>query len=68
MFKNPSRFFDNDGTELNPGLAAKPSLCTTCKKDDDPSQLNLCDLNRLDQKGEDEFQCGEYSQKESEYQ
>lgn len=67
MFENPARFFDDDGSELNPDLVAKPSLCTSCQKDDDPSQFDLCDLNRLDQQGEEEFQCGEYAPKDSKY-
>ena len=66
MFKKPLYFFDDDGTEINPDLVAKPSLCTSCKKDDDQSPVHLCDLNRLDQQGEGDFQCGEYSLKEAE--
>ena len=66
MFEKDVRFFDDDGTEVNPDLIPKPSLCTSCRKDDDPSQIDLCDLNRFDQQGEDEFKCGEYCPKESE--
>jgi hypothetical protein len=64
MFEKPVRFFDDDGTEVNLDFIAKPSLCTSCKKGDDPSQTDLCDLNRFDQQGEDEFECGEYVSKD----
>ena len=64
MFEKPIRFFDDDGTEINPDLIAKPSLCTSCRNDDDPSQANLCDLNRFDQQDEEEFECGTYEPKE----
>jgi hypothetical protein len=57
------RFFDDDGNELNPNLIAKPSLCVSCAKDDDPTEVVLCALNRLDQKGEDDFKCGAYVRK-----
>ncbi|MHC4143927.1 MAG: hypothetical protein ACYSUD_04015 [Planctomycetota bacterium] len=63
MFEKPTHFFDDDGTEINPDLIAKPSLCASCAKDDDPSQHHLCDLNRFDQQGEDELKCGEYEPK-----
>jgi hypothetical protein len=66
MFEKPMRFFDDDGTEINSDLIAKPILCASCKKEDDPSQHHLCDLNRFDQQGEGEFECGEYEPKEIE--
>ena len=60
MEDKPIRFYDDDGTEINPDLIAKPSLCTSCAKDDDPSEEPLCALNRLDQRAEDEFRCDAY--------
>jgi len=51
------KFFDDDGKEINPDLIPKPSLCTSCKKDDDPTQEPLCTLTRFDQQGEDRFDC-----------
>ena len=60
MNDSPMRFYDDDGTEVNPDLIAKPSLCTTCAKDDDPAEETLCTLNRFDQQGEEEFQCYAY--------
>ena len=57
------QFFDDDGTEINPDLVRKPSLCISCKHDEDPSQEVLCILNRHDQQGEDDFQCGAYELK-----
>ena len=56
----PIRFYDDDGTEVNPDLIAKPSLCTSCAKDGDLSEDPLCALNRLDQQGEEEFRCDAY--------
>ncbi len=53
-------YFDDDGTEVNPDLFQKPHLCLSCKKDDDPSEEILCNLNRLDQRDEPEFKCFAY--------
>ena len=50
-------YYDDDGNELFPDLIPKPSLCITCIKDDDPNELILCNLNRLDQVDEKEFKC-----------
>ena len=60
MEDKPIRFYDDDGTEVNPDLISKPSLCASCVKDDDPSEEPLCSLNRLDQQGEEEFRCDAY--------
>ena len=57
------QFFNDDGTEFNPDLVRKPDLCISCKNDEDPSQEVLCILNRHDQQGEDNFQCGAYEPK-----
>lgn len=57
-------FFNDDGSEINPDLIVKPSLCVSCKKDDDSSEEVLCVLNRADQQGEDEFRCCAYEAKE----
>ena len=57
-------FFNDDGSEINPDLIVKPSLCVSCKKDGDPSEEVLCILNRADQQGEDEFRCYGYEVKE----
>jgi len=57
-------FYDDDGTEFNPDLIPKPSLCTSCRKDDDPKEEILCALNRMDQQNEEgEFVCDAYEQK-----
>ena len=56
-------YFDDDGTEINPNLCVKPSLCLACKNDDDPSQEIPCMLNRLDQQGAKEFKCFAYEPK-----
>lgn len=63
MNDKPVHFYDDDGTEINPDLISKPSLCIYCKKDDDPKEEMLCNLNRLDQRGEEKFQCDAYEAK-----
>jgi hypothetical protein len=60
MEENPIRFYDDEGREVNPDLLAKPSLCTSCAKDDDPAEEPLCVLNRFDQRDEEQFQCAAY--------
>ena len=61
---NPTPKYCNDnGTEFNPNLLPKPSLCATCKKDNDPDEETLCNLNRADQHGEEEFVCHAYESK-----
>ena len=57
------RYFDDDGTEMYPDLVAKPSLCVSCAKDENPNEEMLCNLNRLDQQGEGDFRCGAYEPK-----
>ncbi|MGR3177971.1 MAG: hypothetical protein ACUZ8E_07930 [Candidatus Anammoxibacter sp.] len=54
------KYFDDDGTELNPNFINKPDLCTTCKNDDDLNEETKCNLTRLDQSGENEFICHAY--------
>ncbi|MHC4950042.1 MAG: hypothetical protein ACYTEU_03515 [Planctomycetota bacterium] len=64
---NILKFFHDDGTEVNPDLIPKPSLCISCKKDELSGKENiLCDLNRMDQHGEDEFICVAYEPKDEE--
>ena len=58
-----SGFFRDDGTEINPDLVKKPSLCVSCCKDDDPKEEILCTLTRADQEDESEFQCFAYEAK-----
>jgi len=53
-------FFRDDGTEINPDLIVKPTLCVTCRKDDDPEEEILCTLTRADQQGEKDFRCFAY--------
>ena len=60
MTQEPIRFYDDDGTEIDPNLIRKPSLCSTCAKDDDPSEEPLCTLNRFDQQDEEDFRCDAY--------
>ena len=60
-------YYHDDGTELNPDLIPKPSLCVACAKDQlhDEMEQILCNLNRLDQQGEEEFICFAYVPKAS---
>lgn len=57
MEKPSFAFFDDDGTEINPDLIAKPGLCVSCQKDQDPNEEILCTLTRADQQGEEAFEC-----------
>ena len=58
---NYPKFFDDDGTEINPDFQVKPQLCYSCKNNDDPEQEMLCGLTRNDQRDEPTFQCEAYS-------
>ena len=53
-------FFKDDGTPVNPELVPKPSLCITCRQDEDSSEEKLCILTRIDQQGEGNFKCEAY--------
>jgi hypothetical protein len=67
MDDNIPKFYNDDGTEVNPDLIPKPSLCISCKKDELSGEEEiLCNLNRMDQLGNDEFICGAYVQKDDE--
>ena len=57
------KYYDDDGTEINPNFTLKPSLCLTCKNDDNPKEEILCNLTRLDQKDEEAFKCFAYKKK-----
>jgi len=60
MDENKPKYFDDDGTEINPDLIPfpKPSLCITCKKDGQVGEEEiLCTLTRVEQQGEEEFIC-----------
>ena len=63
MSDNPIKFYDDDGTEINPDLIPKPAMCATCAKDDLPKEEHLCALTRFDQQDEDEFLCEAYEPK-----
>ena len=52
-------YFHDDGTEFNPNLIPKPSLCATCKKNDNSKHEIACNLTRADQ-DEDIFMCFAY--------
>lgn len=52
-------------TGMKPDFMAKPSLCASCAKDDDPNEEMLCNMNRLDQQGEKDFKCFAYEPKKT---
>lgn len=60
MNDNLPKFYNDDGTEVNPDLIPKPSLCISCRKDELQDEEVLCNLTRMDQQGQDEFICGAY--------
>ena len=65
MNNDQPKYFDDDGTEINPDLIPKPDLCIICKKDGLAGKEEvLCNLTRADQQGEDEFHCEAYEAKE----
>ena len=65
MTESAPKYFDDDGTEINPDLVPKPDLCISCKKDGQPGQKEiLCNLMRADQQGEEYLHCETYEPKE----
>lgn len=40
-------FYHDDGTEINPDLVPKPSLCVSCRKEGDPMEEILCILTSI---------------------
>ena len=58
-------FFDDDGYEINTDLIKKPTLCITCKNDENESEEEqlLCNMTRHDQRNENEFVCFAYEKK-----
>jgi len=58
--ESKSGFFCDYGTEINPDLIAKPTLCVACRKDNDPKEEIVCTLTRADQEGEEDFTCFAY--------
>jgi hypothetical protein len=65
MDENKPKYFDDDGTEINPSLIPKPDLCITCKKDRQSGEEEiLCNLTRADQQGESEFYCEAYERED----
>lgn len=52
--------FDDDGYQVHTDLINKPSLCLTCQLDHDPSEELFCNMTRLDQQNEQEFNCFAY--------
>ena len=53
-------YYDDDGNEIDMANVAIPHLCESCEKLGDPEEKILCDLNRLDQRGDSDFKCYAY--------
>jgi hypothetical protein len=66
MKENLPQYNDDDGTEVNPDIVPKPSLCISCNKDELGHEEVLCDLTRMDQHGNNEFICEAYEPKDQE--
>ena len=65
MDDQEGKYFDDDGTEINPDLISKPDLCITCNRDElSGEEQILCNLTRADQQGQDEFVCDAYEPKD----
>ena len=56
-------FYLDDGTKVDPNLVPKPSLCSTCIKDDDATEEIFCTMTRIDQMDEPEFICHAYQER-----
>lgn len=59
------KYYFDDGTEYNPDLFSKPNLCLVCIKDKDPNEEMLCNLNRMDQHGNQDFKCYAFEKEEA---
>lgn len=59
-FEGITGYFDDEGNEYNPNLHPIPNLCLSCKKNNDSSEEMFCNLTRLDQLNEVEFNCFAY--------
>ncbi len=65
MDKQEEGYFDDNGNHIYPTLTPKPDLCVNCKKDDLTGEEKiLCELTRLDQKYQPQFQCEAYEPQE----
>ena len=55
-------YFNDDGTEFNPGLQPTPDLCVSCVKNEaqDAEEEVVCNLTRADQQGDETFLCFAY--------
>ena len=64
MNEDVPKFYDDDGTEVNPDLIPKPSLCASCKNDGLSRKGGiLCNLIRADQQREGQLKCYAYEEK-----
>ena len=63
--QNTPKYFDDDGTEINPNLIPKPDICITCKNDGESGEEEiLCSLTRVDQQREEKYICDAYEAKD----
>ena len=67
MNDSTAKYFDEDGTEINPDLIPRPDLCISCKKDVESGEEEiLCSLTRADQQGEEKSICEAYEPRDIE--
>ena len=59
MKKGKSGLPGNDGHKVNAATIPVPELCAICKRyyGENAKEAYLCNLNRLDQRYDDEFKC-----------
>lgn len=50
-------YYNDAGNEINIESIPLLQLCLNCEKKDDPDEEILCNLNRFDQQGDEEFKC-----------
>ncbi|MFP4013751.1 MAG: hypothetical protein ACLFVQ_06670 [Chitinispirillaceae bacterium] len=56
--------FNDDGSRIDPNLVPIPPLCLSCSSYGLGGEEEiLCTLNRADQAGETDFECGAYQEK-----
>lgn len=65
MCEEINGLYDDNGNKVNTDLLPKPQLCLSCKSNEveDWEENLLCQMNRYDQRGSNEFICGAYKVK-----
>ena len=53
------------GSGFKTEMVAKPRVCASCLKDDDPLEEFLCFLCRVDQQDQSDFRCTYYENRDA---